>query len=147
MGLQKGLQKKNVLHGRSFIMLCIMYEQLAFCDSTCRANTCTCTTLNARSRINLELAVSLRDCSYWALVDTCAASYTLVSNYVSHNFVVLIVCGFIFLCLSLCVGISGAKIGIFCVLYLFLGINLSLGCVYGVFIAIFCVFFVLYLML
>ncbi len=53
-------------------------------DCLIRANICTSTTLCAHVWVD-RILLALRDSSSWALINTCTASDTIVTNYVSHN--------------------------------------------------------------
>lgn len=53
-----------------------------------RANTCTSTTLCASFRIDMIL-ITFRNSAYRTLVDASSASNAVVTNYVSHFFLIL----------------------------------------------------------
>lgn len=57
---------------------------LAFGNSRHRTLSCTRATLKAGIRINLVLAVSLADCANGTSICAGTASYTSITNYISH---------------------------------------------------------------
>lgn len=61
-----------------------MYERLTLADSSCRTNSCTCSAANAGTCIDYELAVSLRNSSYWTFRLACSTAYTRIRNNVCH---------------------------------------------------------------
>ena len=64
--------------------LLAMYQRLTLADSSCRTNSCTCSAANAGTCIDYELAVSLRNSSYWTFRLACSTAYTRIRNNVCH---------------------------------------------------------------
>lgn len=62
---------------------------LFFADSSCRTNSCTCSAANAGTCIDYELAVSLRNSSYWTLWLACTTAYARIRNYECHLYSLL----------------------------------------------------------
>ena len=67
-----------------------MYERLTLADSSCRTNSCTCSAANAGTCIDYELAVSLRNSSYWTFSFASATGYAGITNYICHDKYLLI---------------------------------------------------------
>lgn len=65
---------------RRFILLCALF----LADSSCRTNSCTCTTAYTGTCVNYVLAVSLRDSAYRTFRLACTTAYTRIRNYVCH---------------------------------------------------------------
>lgn len=53
-------------------------------DSFARANAGASAAFCARISVNV-VDITLRDSAYGALINTCTASDTVVTNYISHN--------------------------------------------------------------
>ena len=53
-------------------------------DCLVRTNISTSTTLCTHIRVN-RILFTFRNCSRWALINTCTTSDTVITNYVSHN--------------------------------------------------------------
>ena len=52
-------------------------------DCFCRTSVCASSTVSTHFRVD-AVFVTFWNCSYRALIDTCAACNTIVTNYVSH---------------------------------------------------------------
>lgn len=60
-----------------------LFSLLTWFDSTHRASVCASTAVNTYVRID-HIDVTLRDCSYRALRQTCTTCCTIFCNSVSH---------------------------------------------------------------
>lgn len=77
-------KKSLASYGKGFLFL--SKGVYSFLQSDCARGACisTGTTLCALVGVDRVL-LTLRDCTYGTLIDTCAASNTIIINYVSHN--------------------------------------------------------------
>ena len=73
-----------VWHSPLFFAVC---KQLFACnDSTCRTSVSASSAVNTYVCINNILAITFRDSTCRALASARTTHYTIVCNYVSHNF-------------------------------------------------------------